>query len=150
MPKKGTLPVPRLLTRRVRVWQRRLGLQNWHITIKILPYLRMHGVHCEANSDWQEDYSHGTFRFCDHCWDGFKNDFSKLDQMVAHELAHFIRARAYDVLTSELRSDGELYKRYERADEPATDELASILVRAYAREENSGAIHRKRTTRRVR
>lgn len=120
------------LKTRVRRWQRRAGLSDWDITVKIVRGLRVgkKAVHAAARCVDQR----ATIEFDEESLNTL--DSESLDHIIVHELQHVIDDPQEDVFVKFLgkKADtGLFYKEWAAAEEKACDHRAAALVNAYRR-----------------
>lgn len=82
-------PVEMHLDRQMRSWQRRLGLDEWHLTVRVVRQSELER-NTWGNAEWDPDEKTGTIRVLDPADYNLRGGDLKLDMecTIVHELVH--------------------------------------------------------------
>ena len=124
------LPIPKWLTSRVLLWQRRLNLDTWTLVLHLVEGIKEQ-PNAGALTSWARNYhtAHISFKRSDY------DDRTprEMDLTIVHELYHLLAAREDDAVEAMVGSEGTVYKGYSKEQEHIADAFAAAIVKAYAR-----------------
>jgi len=98
-------PVELHLDRQMRSWQRRLGLDDWHLTVRVVRQSELER-NTWGNAEWDPDEKSGTIRVLDPADYNLRGGDLKLDMecTIVHELVH-IQVSPLDARDETVRED---------------------------------------------
>jgi hypothetical protein len=120
---------PRYVYTLVRLWQRRLGLQHWTVTL----FTRNFKDNTAAEVKWTKDYKGASIHFSKKWLLNETIPDKDRELTVVHELVHLIFADMDDRM-EKMMGVGEVFYAYAEAREGMCDVIAA---RFYARYRNS-------------
>lgn len=124
----ATLRPPKWLSQRVRIWERRLGLDSiWSVTIEFKSKLKG----AKAQITWAQGYQTATLEVSQLEYE--KMSETEVDVLLCHELYHLTTARCHDALEEAVGRDTIVYNLWAKEEERCADQFAILLTRIYRR-----------------
>jgi hypothetical protein len=111
----------------VRLWQKRMALEGWHIDVEFVP--KLGGDIAQIN--WANGYQDAKLAISEKKWSEATPE-AKL-RTIIHELRHLGYAPATEVLSKYVGYESLVWKAVTEAMEKVCDVDAAILAKAYRR-----------------
>lgn len=98
-------PVESHLDRQLKSWQKRLGMDDWHISVRVVRQASLE-KNTWGNAEWDAEEKTGTIKVLDPADYNLKGGDLKLDMecTIVHELVH-IQVAPFDSPNENMRED---------------------------------------------